>query len=179
MRDIQIKRRLSKYKKMQPKLPIIRPRPIQPPEEPPVQPIQTDHLLPKPKIYKKEDNSPTTPYTLNREMITNPVQPGIFPIKTGEVKDKDNKVIKEGHTLDFSDMEKYSIFYESPRQMRTYMRYQKARTIEDIKGFGKRTPIKFNWKLILIIFGVFIMMILGFLILTNPSAITDMFKGFM
>ena len=140
---------------------------------PPNKPLPTPKHQKEPSVQRKDDN----PNTLYNEIVTNPVPHGVFPIKIGEVKDKDGKVLKEGHTLDFSDMEKYTLFYESPRQMRTYMRYQKARLIEDIKGFSGRHAFKFNWKIILIIIGVFVMFIIGFLIITNPDALTNMFQG--
>ena len=116
------------------------------------------------QVQPKVDN----PHTLYKDMQENPIPEGVLPETLGS-----------GLTLDFSCLEKYNIFVQTPRKMRNYMRYQKAITIEDIKGFSKKPRGKFDWKIILIIGGAIVAIGVGFMILTNPDAITNALSGFM
>lgn len=111
---------------------------------------------------------PDNPHTLYNEVQTNPIPKGILPEEVGT-----------GHTLDFSCLEKYQIFTQSPRKMRTYMRNEKAMVIENIKGFSKKPRGKFDWKIILIIGGAMGGLLIGLMILQNPDAITNALSGFM
>jgi len=128
------------------------------------QPKYQEQPIEEPKEQYVADN----PHTLYQDMQTNPVPQGILPETVGR-----------GHTLDFSALEKYQIYVQTPRKMRNYMRYQKAMTIEDIKGFSKGPKIKFSWTLILIVAGAIGALVLGFMIMSNPDAITNFLSGIM
>jgi len=108
------------------------------------------------------------PHQLYKEMIEKPVPKGILEEK-----------LSSGRTLDFSCLEKYQIFAQSPKQMRTYLRNQKSVLQEEIRGFTKRHKVKFGWGIILIIGGAVGLIMIGLLILSNPDAITEFFKGIM
>jgi len=108
------------------------------------------------------------PHQLYREMIEHPVPKGIL-----------KETLSSGRTLDFSCLEKYQIFAQSPKQMRTYLRNQKSVLQEEIRGFTKRHKVKFGWGFILIMLGAGALIIVALLILSNPDAITDFFNGIM
>ena len=63
--------------------------------------------------------------------------------------------------------------------MRNYMRYQKAITIEDIKSYSKKTRGKFGWGMVLIIGLAVGALVIGYIVLTNPDALTNMMQGWM
>jgi len=122
--------------------------------------------IPEDGISSQEQYQPDNPHTLYQDIQTNPTPQGIL-----------EETVGRGHTLDFSALEKYQIYVNTPRKMRNYMRYQKAMTIEDIKGFSKRPKVKFSWTLILIIAGAMGALALGFIVLSNPEALTNFMDG--
>lgn len=107
------------------------------------------------------------PHQVYKEVVDNPVP-------KGELKEQ----VSSGKTLDFSALEKYQIFAQNPKQMRTYLRNQKSVLQEEIRGFTRRKRPKMGLGTIILIgAGVTVALILGMIILTNPSIITNLFKG--
>ena len=120
----------------------------------------------EPEIFEVKDNVKTdNPHELYRSIVKSPVPKGLLKEKLG----------KDGYTLDFAAFEKYLIYFQTPRKMRNYMRYQKAMTIEDVKGFSKRPKVKFSWGLIWLIIGAVIMLMIGLFFVNNPDFLSDIF----
>ena len=82
-----------------------------------------------------------------------------------------------GRPIDFSMLEDYVVHKLSPKQMTAHMRFSRSKTIEEIKGYSKKHPIKFSGKIIWIIILLVIMLIGGFIIMTTDigGALQGMF----
>jgi len=107
----------------------------------------------------------TNPHTLFKEIVNNPTPKGA------------HKMRLFGRPVDLSKLENYMIFKVSPKSITTLMRYNNSKSIEEIKGYSKRKPIKFKSGLIWIILGAAAIMIIGLVLLTQGPALTEMMKG--
>ena len=66
-----------------------------------------------------------------------------------------------------------------PYQIKTVMRLRVFRKIEDLKRVQKETAIKFNWKTILIIAAIGIILVGGIIAVMYGPQIMEAMKGFM
>ena len=90
-----------------------------------------------------------------------------------------------GRPIDVNSLEQYLIFKISPRTITTLMRYNDAKSIEEIKGYTKRFTGKGRrtglGMIILLAIGAIGMILVGYLFLngTIPNMMRGMFGGFM
>jgi len=109
----------------------------------------------------------TNPHTLYKDIITKPSPKGKHPMTI------------MGRPLDLAKLENYLVYKISPKTITTLIRYGDARAIEDIKGYSKRTGIKFKGGIIWIILGALVIMILGYFLFTTDmtSLMGGLFGG--
>ena len=109
----------------------------------------------------------TNPHTLYKDIVTNPSPKGKHPMTI------------MGRPLDLAKLENYLVYKISPKTITTLIRYGDARAIEDIKGYSKRSKIKFKGGMIWIILGAIIILILGYLLFTTDmtSLMGGLFGG--
>jgi len=105
----------------------------------------------------------TNPHTLYKDIVTKPSPKRRYPMTI------------LGRPIDFAKLENYLVYKISPRTITTLIRYGDARAIEDIKGYSKKRPIRFKGGIIWIILGAFIILILGWILLTQD--LSGFFQG--
>jgi len=137
----------------------------------PMQPLaqEYDRIQAKALEYDKEISAieKTNPHTLFREVVTNPMPKGVYPMTI------------MGRPVDFRMLESYLVYKISPKSITTLMRFNHAKTLEEVKGYSKRPPMRAGkgFTIILLLVGAVIMLLLGFFILTNQEAIGGFLKG--
>jgi len=114
----------------------------------------------------------TNPHQLYTDIVTNPSPPKQYEMKI------------MGRPIDVNALEQYLIFKISPRTITTLMRYNDAKSIEEIKGYGRRPPVRASkgiGLLLLVGIGALLMMAVGYLFLngTIPNMMRGMMGGFM
>jgi len=113
----------------------------------------------------------TNPHQLYTDIVTNPSPPDQYKMRI------------MGRPIDVNSLEQYLIFKISPRTITTLMRYNDAKSIEEIKGYTRGPNIKASkglGLLILIIIGAFMMIAVGYLFLngTIPNLLRGIMGGF-
>jgi len=128
---------------------------------------QYNELQKKVTEYEKEMKAieATNPHTLFKEVVNQPTPKGTY------------KVRLFGRPVDLASLENYLIYKISPKTVTTLMRYNDARSIEDVKGYSKRPRLKFKGGIIWIILGAIGLLVLGMILLTQGPAMTEMMKG--
>ena len=105
-----------------------------------------------------------TPLAIAKEVQMNPSPKGVLPTVIG------------GVPVDLHILEEYLVKV-SPYALKTIIRYHNARTIEEIKNYGKSSGFKINSKTIILIVLCIGMAILGILMITVLPDIMNMFAG--
>ena len=103
------------------------------------------------------------PHTLHQELVTKPSPKNKYPIRV------------MGRPIDLAKLENYVVHRISPKTITTLMRYNDVRSIEETKGYSKRTPIKLKGGLIWIIIGAMLILVIGYFLLT--ADISGMMRG--
>ena len=115
----------------------------------------------------------TNPHKMYKEIIKNPSPRGSYPIRV------------MGRPIDVNALEQYLIFKISPRTITTLMRYNDAKSIEEIKGYTKRFTGKGRKSglgmILLISIGAIGMILVGYLFLngTIPNLLQSFMGGMM
>ena len=113
----------------------------------------------------------TNPHTLYKDVVTKPSDKGAYPMTI------------MGRPVDLSALENYLVFKISPKTITTMMRFNNSKTMEDIKGYSKRPPMKMKGGILLIIIGAAALLIVGMIILMYGgelgTMLGDMFGGMM
>jgi len=126
-------------------------------------------------IYNTQSSAPdiTNPHLMYQDIVANPSPRGSYPIRI------------MGRPIDVNSLEQYLIFKISPRTITTLMRYNDAKSIEEIKGYTKRFTGKGRKSglgmIILISIGAIGVILVGYLFLngTIPNFLRTMFGGMM
>ncbi|MHA1865404.1 MAG: hypothetical protein ACTSWZ_02765 [Candidatus Heimdallarchaeaceae archaeon] len=109
-----------------------------------------------------EATSKINPHKLFRDIIRNPSPKGTYQMTI------------MGRPIDLSALENYMVFKISPKTITTLMRYNDAKTLAEL-GFGKRTRIRINWGLIMIL--IIIVAVVGLLLVVTKGDIAGFFRG--
>ena len=126
-----------------------------------------DRLQQKAIKYEKELEAveKTNPHTLYKEVVTDPTPKGIYEMRVF------------GRPIDLASLEHYVIHKISPKSVTTLMKYNNSKTMEEIKGYSKRPPIRIKGGLIWIILGAVGLLILGIVVLTYGQNMSEVLKG--
>ena len=131
-----------------------------------------DRLQNKAQEYEKEQLKQIeaeNPHQLRADMIRDPTPKGVY------------EMTLMGRKIDLSMLENYVLKKISPKSVITKMRYDNAKTYEEMKGYAKKQPIKINTTLILIIAGLMGLFAIGTLLFfLSPdlgSALRGLFGG--
>jgi len=116
---------------------------------------------PLPPEIHPQDN---TPLAIVKEVKKRPSPKGTLP------------TVISGVPVDLHILEDYLI-KTSPFALKTIIRYHNARTIEEIKGYGKGPGMKMNSKTLILIMLCIGMAVLGILMLTILPDLLGMFSG--
>jgi len=126
-----------------------------------------DRLQQRARMYEKELEAieRTNPHSLRKDIVTDPTPKGVYEVSIF------------GRPIDLSMLENYVVHKISPKTITTLMRYNNSKTMEEIKGYSKRPPIKIKSNLILMILGAVVLLGLGLFFLTNGPSMSDFFQG--
>jgi len=105
-----------------------------------------------------------TPLSLLDEIKEKPAPKGALPVIIG------------GRPLDLHALEDYVVKI-SPFSLKTVLRYHNARTIEEIKGYGKGPNVKLKGGMIIFILFAVAMAILGIFIIMFMPDLMNSFSG--
>ena len=104
------------------------------------------------------------PLSILEEISDAPSPKGTFPVMIG------------GRPIDLHMLEEYVVKI-SPHSLSTLLRYRNARTIEEIKGYGKGMNVKFNGKTLVMILIAVGMAVLGLIFMLFMPDIMAMFQS--
>jgi hypothetical protein len=163
--------------------------------DPYVQKIQEEQKQPQPEENEEENYKPSRGYHIERQSVRkqnkkpydenfgfgdtrnpvaiatsvecNPTPPGICEIMIG------------GRPIDLHAFEDYLVWKVSPYQLRTLLRYNNVRTIEEVKNYAMRPSLKMKSGTIILIILAVLFLIGGIAIFMFMPQITEMFKGFV
>lgn len=115
--------------------------------------------------YQKEMNAieATNPHSLFKDIVTKPSPKGKHPVTI------------MGRPLDLAKLENYQVYKISPRAVTTLMRYNDSLVRAETLGFSKHRPIKMKSGIIWIIIGASIILLIGYLLMTQDMS--GMFRG--
>ena len=124
-------------------------------------------LQQKAREYEKEIKSieKTNPHTLRREIVTDPTPKGVYEMQIF------------GRPIDLAMLENYVVHKISPKSIVTLMRYNNSKTMEEIKGYSKRPPIKIKGSIIWMIIGAGALLAIGIYFLTSGASMSDIMQG--
>jgi len=126
-----------------------------------------DRLQQKAIKYQKELEAveKTNPHTLYKEVVTDPTPKGIYEMRIF------------GRPIDLASLEHYVIHKVSPKSITTLMKYNNSKTMEEIKGYSKRPPIRIKGGLIWILLGAVGLLVLGVVVLTYGQNMSEVLQG--
>jgi len=107
----------------------------------------------------------TNPYTLRKEIVTDPTPKGVYEMTIF------------GRPVDLSMLENYVVHKISPKTIVTLLRYSNSKTMEEIKGYSKRPPMKIKGSIIWMIIGAGALLAVGIYFLTSGASLSDMMQG--
>jgi len=129
---------------------------------------QYDALQKKITEYEREMKAieVSNPHSLFKDIVNQPTPKGTYKVRVF------------GRPVDLASLENYLIYKISPKTVTTLMRYNDARSIEDVKGYSKRPRIRLGKSgLIWIILGAAVLLILGLIFLSSGPNMTEMMRG--
>lgn len=139
-----------------------------PPPVPPVPSRQYSALpqypIPPAPIVRDVQSNDGNPLSILDEIKARPSPKGTLPVMIG------------GRPIDLSVLEDYALRI-SPYSLKTILRYHNARTIEEIKGYGRGTAVKMNMKGILLILLAVGMGVVGLFVMMYMPEIMAYFQG--
>jgi len=89
------------------------------------------------------------PHQLRAEMLNDPTPKGVYEMNI------------MGRKIDLSQLENYVLKKISPKPIVNKMRYDNAKTLDEIKGYGKKTKMKINVGMLLWILGMMGVFVIG------------------
>ena len=126
-----------------------------------------DLLQQRARQYEREINSieKTNPHTLRKEIVTDPTPKGVY------------EMVIFGRPVDLSMLENYVVHKISPKSIVTLMRYNNSKTMEEIKGYSKRPPVKIKGSIIWMIIGAGALLAIGLYFLTSGASLSDIMQN--